>query len=81
MELVEAGRARRATTCELIGADAEAIATAEDRELFKQAMIGIGLDVPSSGTARRQRSACAKGEQVAAAMDVARRSTTSACPS
>ena len=29
-----------------------AIATAEDRQLFKQAMIGIGLDVPRSGTAR-----------------------------
>jgi hypothetical protein len=33
---------------EMIGANAEAIATAEDRELFKQAMIEIGLDVPRS---------------------------------
>ncbi len=36
---------------EMIGANAEAIATAEDREKFKQAMIEIGLSVPSSGTA------------------------------
>ncbi len=36
---------------ELIGANAEAIATAEDRERFKQAMVGIGLSVPSSATA------------------------------
>ncbi len=32
----------------LIGASAEAIRLAEDRELFKQAMIEIGLDVPRS---------------------------------
>jgi len=33
---------------ELIGADAEAIDVAEDRELFKEAMIEIGLEVPKS---------------------------------
>jgi carbamoyl-phosphate synthase large subunit len=38
-------------TPEMIGADAEAIATAEDRQLFKQAMVEIGLAVPASGTA------------------------------
>ena len=38
-------------TPEMIGADAEAIATAEDRERFKEAMVGIGLDVPRSGIA------------------------------
>ncbi len=32
----------------LIGASAEAIRLAEDRELFKQAMIEIGIDVPRS---------------------------------
>ncbi|MFW2380246.1 MAG: carbamoyl-phosphate synthase large subunit [Acidimicrobiales bacterium] len=37
---------------EMIGADAEAIATAEDRQQFKEAMIEIGLDVPRSGIAR-----------------------------
>jgi carbamoyl-phosphate synthase large subunit len=36
---------------EMIGADAEAIATAEDRERFKRAMVEIGLDVPRSGIA------------------------------
>ena len=36
---------------EMIGANAEAIETAEDRERFKQAMIEVGLSVPASGTA------------------------------
>ena len=36
---------------ELIGADATAIATAEDRELFKTAMTEIGLEVARSGIA------------------------------
>ncbi|HEY0792400.1 MAG TPA: carbamoyl-phosphate synthase large subunit [Chthoniobacterales bacterium] len=35
----------------LIGANAEAIAKGEDRQLFKEAMVRIGLDVPRSGTA------------------------------
>ena len=43
---------RGENSVELIGANAEAIATAEDRERFKQAMIEIGLAVPASGTAR-----------------------------
>ncbi|MCE2510992.1 MAG: carbamoyl-phosphate synthase large subunit [Acidimicrobiia bacterium] len=51
MELVDGG-VLEANGAELIGADAAAIATAEDRQLFKQAMIEIGLDVPRSGTAR-----------------------------
>ena len=38
-------------TPELIGANAEAIATAEDRDKFKQAMLEIGLRVPRSGIA------------------------------
>ncbi len=50
MELVERGALDRYGV-ELIGATAEAIATAEDRERFKQAMIEIGLHVPPSGTA------------------------------
>src|SRR5687768_2452366 len=36
---------------EMIGANAEAIETAEDRERFKQAMIEVGMSVPASGTA------------------------------
>ncbi len=50
MELVERGTLDRYGV-ELIGATAEAIATAEDRGRFKQAMIEIGLRVPASGTA------------------------------
>lgn len=37
---------------EMIGASPEAIAKAEDRALFKQAMIRIGIHVPDSGVAR-----------------------------
>ncbi|MCU1369670.1 MAG: carbamoyl-phosphate synthase large subunit [Ilumatobacteraceae bacterium] len=74
MELVEAGVLDRYGV-ELIGADAEAIETAEDRGKFKEAMIGIGLDVPSSGTARppAELKKAPKAEQVAAAMEIARR--------
>ena len=50
MELVEAGVLDEHNV-ELIGANAEAIATAEDRQNFKEAMIEIGLEVPRSGVA------------------------------
>ena len=50
MELAEAGVLERLGV-ELIGADATAIATAEDRELFKRAMAEIGLATPVSLTA------------------------------
>jgi carbamoyl-phosphate synthase large subunit len=74
MDLVEAGVLDRYGV-ELIGADAEAIATAEDRERFKVAMIGIGLDVPASGVAAppAELKRAPKGQQVAAAMESARR--------
>jgi carbamoyl-phosphate synthase large subunit len=36
---------------EMIGADADAIARAEDRNLFKAAMEKLGLDMPKSGSA------------------------------
>ena len=50
MELSNSGAlARRGI--ELIGANARAISTAEDRDMFKQAMIEIGLAVPDSGIA------------------------------
>ena len=42
---------------ELIGADATAIATAEDRDLFKQAMTEIGLEVARSGIAHDMEKA------------------------
>ncbi len=51
MQLVERGAVATAGTPELIGANAEAIRTAEDRELFKAAMQGIGLEVPPSAVA------------------------------
>ncbi len=51
MELVERGSVGVPGTPELIGANQEAIATAEDRENFKVAMVEIGLSVPASATA------------------------------
>ena len=41
----------------LIGAQIEAIKIAEDRQLFKEAMRSIGLDVPRSGLARSPQEA------------------------
>jgi carbamoyl-phosphate synthase large subunit len=75
MELAESGVLEEYGV-EMIGADAEAIATAEDRERFKHAMIEIGLDVPSSGTAAPPKALrdakASKVDQVRAAMEVAR---------
>ncbi len=51
MDLFARGKVGVPGTPELIGANAEAIATAEDRGKFKQAMIEIGLNVPLSGIA------------------------------
>jgi carbamoyl-phosphate synthase large subunit len=48
----------------LIGASAEAIHKAEDREAFKQAMQQIGLRVPKSGTAHSRQEAVAIVETV-----------------
>ena len=50
MELEKSG-VLRSYRVELIGANAEAIARAEDRNLFKEAMREIGLDMPRSGSA------------------------------
>jgi len=41
----------------LIGANAQAIAKGEDRQLFKEAMLRIGLDVPRSGVAHSTEDA------------------------
>ena len=51
MTLFERGLVGVPGTPELIGANAAAIGTAEDREQFKAAMIEIGLAVPKSGVA------------------------------
>jgi carbamoyl-phosphate synthase large subunit len=63
MELVESGVLDQYGV-ELIGANAEAIATAEDRQRFKVAMQEIGLDVPSSGIAHTMEEARAVVEEV-----------------
>ncbi len=47
IELAESGALER-YSCELIGAKLPAIKKAEDRDLFKQAMLAIGLEVPRS---------------------------------
>ncbi|MHB1711937.1 MAG: carbamoyl-phosphate synthase large subunit, partial [Acidimicrobiales bacterium] len=49
---------------EVIGANAEAITTAEDREKFKAAMEEIGLAVPVSGFAHSLDEALAIGESI-----------------
>ncbi len=51
VELFEAGVLEKFNV-ELIGANVEAIKKAEDRELFKEAMLKVGLEVPRSGFAR-----------------------------
>jgi len=57
MELFGRGKVGVPGTPELIGANAEAIATAEDRGKFKDAMIEIGLGVPKSGVAHTMAEA------------------------
>jgi carbamoyl-phosphate synthase large subunit len=52
MDLHRAGVVGWPGAPELIGANAAAIETAEDRERFKLAMVEVGLAVPPSGTAR-----------------------------
>ena len=64
MELVEAKAVGVTGTPELIGANADAIATAEDRERFKDAMQGIGLQVPPSATAHSLDEAMAVVERI-----------------
>jgi len=63
MELAELGVLEEYTV-ELIGANAEAIVTAEDRGRFKRAMSEIALGVPASGFASSLEQAMAVGERV-----------------
>ena len=49
---------------EVIGARPEAIRTAEDRGLFREAMTGIGLEVPQSGFAHSLDEALAIADEV-----------------
>ena len=48
----------------LIGANAQAIAKGEDRQLFKESMVRIGLDVPRSGIARSLDDASRVANQI-----------------
>ncbi len=64
MELVDRKAVGRPGTPELIGATADAIATAEDREQFKAAMQEIGLSVPASATAHSLDEALAAIERI-----------------
>ncbi|HYA67236.1 MAG TPA: carbamoyl-phosphate synthase large subunit, partial [Acidimicrobiales bacterium] len=63
MELVDGG-VMDEYGVRLIGADAEAIHTAEDRDRFKAAMEEIGLEVPSSGFAHSLDEAMAVGATI-----------------
>jgi carbamoyl-phosphate synthase large subunit len=63
MDLVRHGVLERFGV-EMIGANAEAIEKAEDRQRFKDAMLEIGVDVPRSGLARSLAEAQQIREQV-----------------
>ncbi len=49
---------------EMIGANAAAIQRGEDRQIFKDLMLRIGLDVPISGTAHNLEEARAVAEKI-----------------
>jgi carbamoyl-phosphate synthase large subunit len=63
MELVRRGDLERLGV-EVIGARPDAISTAEDRELFKEAMAEIGLAVPESGFAHTVDEALKVAESI-----------------
>jgi carbamoyl-phosphate synthase large subunit len=65
MDLVKSGALERHNV-RLIGANAAAIAKGEDRLLFKEAMIKIGLDVPRSGVAHNQEDARRISQEIGA---------------
>ncbi|MGA2555284.1 MAG: carbamoyl-phosphate synthase subunit L, partial [Verrucomicrobiota bacterium] len=49
---------------EMIGANAAAIERGEDRQIFKDLMVSIGLDVPISGTAHNLEESRAVAERI-----------------
>ncbi len=63
MQLVDSGTLASAGV-EMIGANADAIRTAEDRDLFKKAMTEIGLRSPESGFAHSVDEAVAIGARI-----------------
>jgi carbamoylphosphate synthase large subunit/REP element-mobilizing transposase RayT len=65
MELYRNGALARHSV-KLIGANAQAIAKGEDRQLFKEAMLRIGLNVPRSGVARSTTDATRVADEIGA---------------
>ncbi len=63
MALVKRGTLERYGV-EMIGANADAIRKGEDRQVFKDLMLEIGLDVPISGTAHSFEEARAVAEKI-----------------
>lgn len=63
MELAKNGILDRYNV-ELLGANAESINKAEDRELFKKTMLEIGLDLPNSGSAHSLEEAEKIAEEI-----------------
>ncbi len=63
MQLAQSGVLERCGV-EMIGANAQAIAKAEDRELFKQTVLAHGLDVPRSGVAHSLDEARRVAEEI-----------------
>jgi carbamoyl-phosphate synthase large subunit len=63
MELHRAGVLKKFDV-EMIGARADVIEKAEDRQLFKEAMLRIGLDMPRSGSAHSLEEARAVRDQL-----------------
>ncbi|MBI3615691.1 MAG: carbamoyl-phosphate synthase large subunit [Candidatus Omnitrophica bacterium] len=63
IQLAEAGILERYGV-EMIGANAEAIRKAEDRQLFKETMLSIGLSLPFSGVAHTLMEARAAADRI-----------------
>ncbi len=63
MKLHHAGTLERLNV-EMIGAKADAIEKGENRKVFKELMLSIGLDVPISGTAHTLDEARAVAERI-----------------
>ncbi|HEX8280586.1 MAG TPA: carbamoyl phosphate synthase large subunit, partial [Chthoniobacterales bacterium] len=63
MELNRNGALARHSV-KLIGANAQAIAKGEDRQLFKEAMLRIGLDMPRSGIAHSSADAMRIADEI-----------------
>ena len=63
MELFESGILKRYNV-EMLGARADVIERAEDRELFKKTMLGIGMDMPGSVSVRSISEAASAAQEI-----------------